>query len=223
MQEEDKKVYRKYYSPLTLYKEDIEHIIRLFKRYCQDVEILLDSFSLSALAEVNQIPRRQLTSFSANGYLPAREKSAATEETRQHIQLELTSKMGVLTVSGGDGLFTEEVVIRINRLMVRRKDTLKLVLAFVKPLIVIIGTMLQIAHISQTSHPLLPLIIEGGIVAVLISWAIISSRLTIHRSVELYLVAINPVSKYIPDIIEIVVLIFLTIIIDYLFIYFGRL
>jgi len=209
-------VYRRYYAPLTLYREDIKQIIRLFEKYFEDRELLLDGFSLSSLAEIDHIHKKQLTSFAARGYSPLPGGIAMTDEARQYIQLKLTNRTAVLTVSGNSGPEMNVFVSRIDSFLRRKVDIVRQLLTPGKMFIPIICLNVVFMQLDrQLSHLLFIFVINCIVVALFSGWLYVAYRMRIHRVVMLYLTDVNPVSRFIPDSIEVITFIVLTTILAY--------
>jgi hypothetical protein len=115
------KKFRQRYICLTLLKPDIRELIVLFKAYLQDVEIIIDGFHLSHIAQLEQYdPGYRVQLMVLRGYYcESNEVRGAYEETRRLVELKISRKSAVLIGWQEAGKKDPYIIVLIKRLLSR--------------------------------------------------------------------------------------------------------
>ncbi len=121
--EKVRRAYSKFYPVLRLYLDDIEELIQLFKKYYNEVSIVIDDYIINDNVTISDIKKEAVSSFSIQSH-PYYDKDSKV--LRGRITLELTQSYALLRIANDTDPFLLGIASQIDTVLMRRKSRLDL-------------------------------------------------------------------------------------------------
>ncbi len=157
----------KSYSCLTLLKQDIRELVRLFQKNLQDVEIVIDDIRILDSAQLEQFDiAYQAKSLIARGYCDeVLGQDTSGKGKRRLVELKMSKQSAILLPSWNEvGKREPEVVVQIGKVLLHcqnRFQQLLIVGAYFSslfPLIPLLPSLLQKHHVAFIAQLLLTVV-----------------------------------------------------------------
>jgi hypothetical protein len=157
----------KSYICLTLLKQDIRELVRLFQKNLQDVEIVIDDIRIIDSAQLEQFDAAyQAKSLIARGYCDeVLGQDASGKGKRRLVELKMSKKSAILLPGWNEvGKREPEVAVQIGKLLVRCQNRFQhWLIGFAYffslfPLIPLLPSLLQEHHVAFIAQLLLTVV-----------------------------------------------------------------